>query len=898
MSVCLMNFVKLVTRAGYKLLALFLLSLACLFVIESFLQTKFERMQRDFIHTQLDTAKNALENRIHGLIKLNLELTKIVQTHPQLNEASFSKTAELLFSEQSPIISMTVSNQYQIRFIYPLKRNESVLGLDYRTRPEVMAAVNRAIQLRDTVISGPLRLIQNGRLGFIIRTPVFDKSHQFLGLVSIVVNLEQLLEEVGLTRPEAPFEIAMRGREGLGEKGDTFFGKPDLVKHPDFAANIRFPNGQWYLMALFKPEALHGIAEIWIVRIVIGSLFLIWSWIVLKHEKQIPVQSRYPFRLSYFFVGTLFFILLPILMISGWHVYQTVSRYTEQYTTDFTTEVSSHLYTKVADFFETPRRVLAYTTERANAHLLPLHDPSLLARELLLHVRQQSLITFVSVGTKTGDYLAATRPPINEDKGLRFLSVKAKNAFQVEMHRIDDANRFGSQIPLENQRFDPRTRPWYKAALAQHSMVWYGPYHYGVRDIELSYNTMGLGVAAPLFDQKGDFFGVCAVDIALSQLSTLLTENMRHTGGIAFVKDASGRLFATSSGTIYQDHTKRTLILAEKSENAVIRETAKYIQKAGRGESSGFAEINNKKYALDWRTYFLPQGPILTLVVVLPETYFVQPVETVFQNIIAILLAVTVLNFFIFFFVVDWLTRPLVLMKNYITHLMQKKWENLAESTPETIGNPITEMAHLSTALIQVGATMQKMDHELDTLQHQQQNAFTDLINQSKQEQLDAFMLLSQPLHFFEGVLAQEWEQAKATQQPLGLLMLSLDYFTEYKQYYGNKIGEMCLQAVAQLLRRVMLEKLQFVTQLQDETFICIFPQINQNLLQTHAEQIQHALFALAVPHHESPFEQLTVSIGIAHLFPTETMEPETLLAHAKSALKRAQHAGGNRVFL
>lgn len=894
-----MNFIKLVTRSWYKLLALFLLSLACLFVIESFLQTKSDRMQRDFIHTQLDTAKNALENRIHGLIKLNLELTKIVQTHPQLDEAGFKKTAELLFSEQSPIISMTVSHQYQIRFIYPQKKNESVLGLDYRTRPEVMAAVNRAIQLRDTVISGPLHLIQNGRLGFIIRTPVFDKSHQFLGLVSIVVNLEQLLEEVGLTRPDAPFEIAIRGREGLGEKGDTFFGKPDLVKHPDFTANIRFPNGQWYFMAVLKPDMLRGFTEIWIVRFVVIGLFLIWSWIVLKHEKQQPtIQSHYPFQLPYFFAGCLFFVLLPVLLISSGHVYQTVSRYTEQYTTDYTTAMSSHLYTKITDFFEIPRKVLSYTAERANAQLLPLRDPELITRELLLNVRQQPLVTFMSVGTKAGDYFAATRPPTNEDKGLRFLSVKANNAFKTEMHRIDDAYRFGSKITLENQQFDPRTRPWYKAALAQHSMVWYGPYYYGLRDIELSYNTMGIGIAAPLFDQKGNFFGVCAVDVALSQLSALLAENMRHTGGIAFIKDASDQLFASSTGAVYQDKTKRTLVLATKSEDPLIREAAQHIRMMGRGESSSFIEINSKKYVLDWRTYFLPQGPTLTLVVLLPDTHFVQPVQTVFQNMMALLFAITVLSLFIFFFVVDWIRHPLLLMQQIIDAYTHKKWDKVSSFFSETRGNPIYEIAHLSEKLTHLGSVIQKMDHELDTLQHQQQNALTDLMNQSKQEQLDAFMLLSQPLHFFESVLAQEWEQAKATQQPLGLLMLSLDYFTEYKQYYGNKIGEMCLQTMAQLLRRVMLEKLQFVTQLQDETFICIFPQINQNLLQTHAEQIQHALFALAVPHHESPFEQLTVSIGIAHLLPTETMEPDMLLAHAKSALKRAQHAGGNRVFL
>lgn len=896
-----MNFIKLVTRSWHKLLALFLLSLACLFVIDSFLQSKFERMQRDFVHTQLETAKNALENRIHGLIKLNLELTKVVQTHPHLDESSFTKTAELLFSEQSPVMSMTVSNQYQIRFIYPLKKNESVLGLDYRTRPEVMAAVNRAVQLRDTVISGPLRLIQNGRLGFIIRTPVFDQDHQFLGLVSTVVNLEQLLDEVGLTRADAPFEIAMRGREGLGEKGDTFFGQPDLVKHPDFTANIRFPNGQWYFVAVFKPETFHGmVAEIWIVRFVIVSLFVIWSWIILKHEQQSPLPNRYPFRLPYFFAGCLFFVLLPILFISGGHVYQTVSRYTEQYTTDYTAAISSHLYTKVVDFFETPRKVLAYTVERAHTHLFPLNNPEVITRELLLHVRQQPLITFVSIGTQAGDYFAATRPPTNEDKGLRFLSVKAAHDFKVKMHRIDDANRFGSEILLENQqRFDPRTRPWYKAAIAQHSMVWYAPYYYGVRDIERSYNTMGVGIAAPLFDQKGVLFGVCAVDVALSQLGALLAENMRYTGGIAFLKDASGRLFASSTGEVYQDKAKRSLILATKSDDPRIREAAQHIETLKRGESSSFAVINQVRYALDWRTYFLPQGPTLTLVVLLPEKPFVQPVETVFQNMVALLLAVSVLSLFIFFFVIDWIRRPLLSMHKTIAQLADKKWTTPLPHTTETIGNPIQEITSLAEALVHLGTVMQKMEAALETAQAQQQHALADLVSQSRQAQLDSFMLLTQPPHFFEGVLAQEWEQAKAMKQPLSLLILSVDYFAEYKQYYGNKIGEMCLQAVAQLLRRVMLEKLQFVTQLQDETFLCIFPQISLHLLQTHAEQIQHAFFALAVPHHESPFEQITVSIGGAYLIPEEEkMEPQVLLDHAKAALKRAQLGGGNRVII
>src|SRR5690606_12152242 len=84
--------------------------------------------------------------------------------------------------------------------------------------------------------------------------------------------------------------------------------------------------------------------------------------------------------------------------------------------------------------------------------------------------------------------------------------------------------------------FDPRTRPWYEAAVAIGGTIWTEPY------VFYNYLTPGVTTAAPLEREDGSLVGVFGVDTELAELSSFVGALEVSPNGRAFLVDRSGGL--------------------------------------------------------------------------------------------------------------------------------------------------------------------------------------------------------------------------------------------------------------------------------------------------------------------------------------------------------------------
>ena len=84
-----------------------------------------------------------------------------------------------------------------MRYVFPIKGNEKVMGHDLINdkRPSVRSDVQRTIQTRKVVLSGPYELRQGG-LGLVARKAVFVKG-SFWGLATMVIDIPPILEDAG-----------------------------------------------------------------------------------------------------------------------------------------------------------------------------------------------------------------------------------------------------------------------------------------------------------------------------------------------------------------------------------------------------------------------------------------------------------------------------------------------------------------------------------------------------------------------------------------------------------------------------------------------------------------------------------------------------------------------------
>jgi diguanylate cyclase (GGDEF)-like protein/PAS domain S-box-containing protein len=129
----------------------------------------------------------------------------------------------------------------------------------------------------------------------------------------------------------------------------------------------------------------------------------------------------------------------------------------------------------------------------------------------------------------------------------------------------------------------------------------------------------------------------------------------------------------------------------------------------------------------------------------------------------------------------------------------------------------------------------------------------------------------------------------------LSVLLLELDYFKQYNDYYGHLPGDLCLQKVATALKNCLRRGGDLAARFGNEEFAALLPLTDLAGAQALAQIVVKAVGALAIPHAGSPHGVVTISVGVA-CSPTHLpLDQADLLADADRALDRAKAASRNR---
>ncbi|PZO44601.1 MAG: diguanylate cyclase [Pseudanabaena frigida] len=148
----------------------------------------------------------------------------------------------------------------------------------------------------------------------------------------------------------------------------------------------------------------------------------------------------------------------------------------------------------------------------------------------------------------------------------------------------------------------------------------------------------------------------------------------------------------------------------------------------------------------------------------------------------------------------------------------------------------------------------------------------------------------------FDDRLTKEWQRHLREQQPLSLILIDIDYFKRYNDFYGHQGGDECLIRVAQAIASVQQRPSDLVARYGGEEFVVILPNTYSDGALTFANAIQKSVANLAIPHEKSEVsEYVTLSLGIACLVPTSQTSADNLIAYADQSLYAAKEQGRNR---
>ncbi|MEG5000263.1 diguanylate cyclase, partial [Microcoleus sp. B4-D4] len=148
----------------------------------------------------------------------------------------------------------------------------------------------------------------------------------------------------------------------------------------------------------------------------------------------------------------------------------------------------------------------------------------------------------------------------------------------------------------------------------------------------------------------------------------------------------------------------------------------------------------------------------------------------------------------------------------------------------------------------------------------------------------------------FNNRLQSEWQRLARENQPLSLILLDVDKFKSYNDYYGHLAGDDCLIRIGQILQKVVRCPTDLAARYGGEEFVLLLPNTDLEGGIKVSQNIQQEIHNLAIPHAQSDVKEIvTVSLGISSLIPTLEVQPDTLVAYADKALYDAKQQGRDR---
>lgn len=203
---------------------------------------------RSDVLQQTATMRARLEAELNANWFLATGMVGYVTAYDDFLEPDRVRTALQVIHSQSQFLrNVALAPENELRYVFPIEGNEAAIGLRYEDNADQWPAVERAIREGQTVLTGPLALIQGGR-GLISRTPVYIDQNRYWGLLSLVIDSEALFEALGFDDSDS-IRFGLEWRSPPDVAGQLISGDSSVFDRAPVEQEIRVPGGYWRLAA-------------------------------------------------------------------------------------------------------------------------------------------------------------------------------------------------------------------------------------------------------------------------------------------------------------------------------------------------------------------------------------------------------------------------------------------------------------------------------------------------------------------------------------------------------------------------------------------------------------------------------------------------------------------------
>ncbi len=207
----------------------------------------FQVRERNRVVEQVQTVRAALEREISLNLSALNAFEALILTKPDIQDDEFQKISSVLSRGLPLIREIQLSPNGIVKYVYPESAAGSVRGLNLLTLPDQRTVVLQTIQQGQVWLAGPTTLVQGGT-GLIARDPIYlgtGKVRRFWGFVTVLLDYPKFVRHIPILEDDPYVEFAIRGKDGMGAKGEVFFGSAEIFTHAPVIADVFLPTGLW-----------------------------------------------------------------------------------------------------------------------------------------------------------------------------------------------------------------------------------------------------------------------------------------------------------------------------------------------------------------------------------------------------------------------------------------------------------------------------------------------------------------------------------------------------------------------------------------------------------------------------------------------------------------------------
>ena len=192
--------------------------------------------------------------------------------------------------------------------------------------------------------------------------------------------------------------------------------------------------------------------------------------------------------------------------------------------------------------------------------------------------------------------------------------------------------------------------------------------------------------------------------------------------------------------------------------------------------------------------------------------------------------------------------------------------------------------------LSQLGVAFDEMASELQSRDQQLQEALERMRSQAVTDDLTG---LFNRRHLWN-VLEAELSRARRKNAPIAVLLFDIDHFKRLNDQWGHEAGDIVLQSLAQVVRRVV-RGTDIVARHGGEEFVVVMPEAGEDVALLRARQLRSRVAEMNLSYRGNALSNITISIGVA-ISSDSSQSGDSLVREADSAMYEAKSRGRDQV--